>query len=73
LKQRPASTSASPYLDIHSVLVAKVDNKSISIPIALEQSEHKTVETLALIDSGAGGGLYSPPRILSRVWQTLAD
>ena len=55
MKQRPASTSASPYLDIHSVLVARVDNKSISIPVALEQSEHKTVETLALIDSGAGG------------------
>jgi len=47
--------SASPYLDIHSVLVAKVDNKSISIPIALEQSEQETVETSALIDSGAGG------------------
>jgi len=55
LKRRPASTSASPYLDIHSVLVAKVNNKSISIPIALEQSEQETVETLALIDSGAGG------------------
>ena len=55
MKWRPASTSASSYLDIHSVLVAKINNKSISIPIALEQSEQETIETLALIDSRAGG------------------
>ena len=49
------STPASPFLHIHSVSAAQIFNKnSLFIPVALE-SESKTVETLGLIDSGAGG------------------
>ena len=49
------STPASPVLHIHTVLAAQILNKnSLFIPVALE-SEGKTVETLGLIDSGAGG------------------
>ena len=49
------STPVSPFLHIHSVLAAQVLNKnSLFIPVGLE-SERKTVETLGLIDSGAGG------------------
>ena len=45
----------SPFLHIHSVHAAKIFNKnSLFIPVALE-SEGKIVETLGLIDSGAGG------------------
>ena len=45
----------SPFLHIHSVYAAKNFNKkSLFIPVALE-SEGKTIETLGLIDSGAGG------------------
>ena len=45
----------SPFLHIHSVSVAQIFNKnSLFIPVALE-SEGKTIETLGLIDSGAGG------------------
>jgi len=36
--------STLPYLAIYSVLVAKVDNKSVSILIALEQNEQKTLK-----------------------------
>ena len=46
---------ASPVLHIHTVLVAQTLNKnSLFIPVALE-SGRKTVKTLGLIDSGAGG------------------
>ena len=49
------STPVSLFLHIHSVLVAQVLNKnSLLIPVVLE-SERKTIETLGLIDSGAGG------------------
>ena len=47
--------SASPVLHIHTVTVAQILNKnSLFIPITLE-SEGKIIETLGLIDSGAGG------------------
>ena len=46
---------ASPILSIYSVQVATILNKnSLFIPIAFEKKD-KTIETLALIDSGAGG------------------
>ena len=52
-------TSVSPYLSIHSVLVARKINKTLFIPVQLSSSEpeeRKIVETtLAMIDSGAGG------------------
>ena len=45
----------SPILHIHTVTAATIFNKnSLFIPVALE-SEGKTIETLGLIDSGAGG------------------
>ena len=51
----PESMSASPILHIYSVTAAQIFNKnSLFIPVALE-SEGKIIETLGLIDSGAGG------------------
>jgi hypothetical protein len=48
--------STSPYLNVHSVTVATIKLKSLSIPISINKAErNETVETLALIDSGAGG------------------
>ena len=52
-------TSVSPYLSIHSVLVAQKINKMLHIPVELlgeQQSGEENVErTLALADTGAGG------------------
>ena len=49
----------SPVLDIYGVLLAKVENKSVRLPIKFypESGSHhlSKVETLALLDSGAGG------------------
>jgi hypothetical protein len=47
----------SPFVSILSVLVARVSNKSISIPITLRelQKNNETVDLEALLDSGAGG------------------
>ena len=51
-----ASTSISPILDIYSVNIAKIMSNSISVPILINCDESKeTVETLGLLDSGAGG------------------
>ena len=47
--------SNSPVLDIFSVTVATIQSNSISLPITIEIRENETVETLGLIDSGAGG------------------
>jgi hypothetical protein len=57
LKQRTASTSVSPSISIPSVLVARVSNKSICIPITLHENkkDREPVELKALLDSGAGG------------------
>ena len=49
---------ASPCLSIHSVLVAKIDNKSMSLPIDLaceNQNGRKIIGGTALLDCGAGG------------------
>ncbi|KDR74279.1 hypothetical protein GALMADRAFT_71012, partial [Galerina marginata CBS 339.88] len=43
---------------IHSVFMAKIENKSISLPMTISipnQNDSETVETSALLDSGAGG------------------
>ena len=50
-------TSVSPSICIPSVLVARVSNKTISVPISLRelQKDNKTVDLEALLDSGAGG------------------
>ena len=43
-----------PSIYISNVLVADVVNKSISLPTLLEHKE-RTIETNALLDTGAGG------------------
>ena len=50
---RTGSTLVSPSLSIHSVTTCITAN-TISLPIEIKKSEHESVETLALIDSGAG-------------------
>ena len=48
--------SPSPILNIYSVTLATIKSNSLSIPITIKQTENnETVETLRLIDSGAGG------------------
>ena len=47
--------SVSPSLHIHSV-TTHITANTISLPIEIKKkSEHESVKTLALIDSGAGG------------------
>ena len=55
MKWRAELTSTSPVLDIFSVTVATIKSNSLSIPISIEKEENKTIKTLRLIDSGAGG------------------
>ncbi len=47
----------SPSLCIPTVVIARVSNKTISVPISLRelQKDNKTVDFEALLDSGAGG------------------
>ena len=48
--------SVSPTIDIFSVKLATIESNSLSVPIAIENTEkNETIETLGLIDSGAGG------------------
>ena len=48
--------SISPYIDIHSVIVATIKSKSLSIPILINETEkNETVEILGLVDSRAEG------------------
>ena len=48
--------SISPVLDIYSVTIMKIMLNSMSVPILINCDESKeTVETLGLLDSGAGG------------------
>ena len=45
-------------MDIHSVLIGTIENKSISVPVSFSiepKKSNKIVEIKALIDSGAGG------------------
>ena len=43
-------------MDIFSVKLATIESNSLSIPISIKcTKDNQTVETLALIDSGAGG------------------
>ena len=56
LKWRNGSTTISPVLDIFSVTLATIKSNSLSILISIENAErNKNVETLGLINSGAGG------------------
>ena len=47
--------SVSPSLDIYSVSTAMINLNKLSIPIQIEDTEERSIETLGLIDSGAGG------------------
>ena len=48
--------SISPMLNIYLVVTARIVSKSIQIPILIKSdNERKSIETLGLIDSGAGG------------------
>ena len=48
--------SISPVLDIYSVNIVKIMLNSILVPILINHDESKkTIETLGLLDSGAGG------------------
>ena len=47
--------SISPILDVFSTTVATMKSNALSIPIIVNCEKNKTVETLALINSGAGG------------------
>src|ERR1700678_3061182 len=55
LKRRTESTSVSPCLEIHSVTLGLVERNTLFIPITIRDQSGKTVETPALVDSGAGG------------------
>ena len=55
LIRRAKSTLVSLYINIYSVITATIDSNKLSIPIRISETEKKTVETLGLIDSGAGG------------------
>ena len=46
--------SVSPSFDIYSVTTAIIYSNKLSIPIRISDTEVKNVETLGLIDSGAG-------------------
>ena len=49
-------TSASPRLDIYSVVTAQIVSKSMQIPILIKSDNKKeSIKTLGLIDSGAEG------------------
>ena len=53
---RAASMSTSPTLDIFSVNLATIESNSLSVPITFKCAEkNQTVETLGLVDCGAGG------------------
>src|SRR5882762_1180756 len=47
--------SVSPSLNIYSVTTAVINLNKLSIPIQMSDTEVKNIETLGLIDSGAGG------------------
>ena len=53
--RRSGSTSVSPLLDIYSVTTAMINSNKLSILIRIEGTEERNIETLWLIDSGAGG------------------
>ena len=46
--------TVSPSLDIHHV-TTKIYANTISLPVTIKRSEYQNIETLTLIDSGAGG------------------
>ena len=57
MNRRTESTSAPPSITIDHVQVAKIEKNTttLSIKISGESTDQKTVETKALLDTGAGG------------------
>ena len=55
LIRRSGLTSVSPSLDIYSVSTTVINLNKLSILIRIEDTKQRSVETLGLIDSGAGG------------------
>ena len=47
--------SVSPCLNIYNVTTATIHSNKLSIPIKMSDCMVENVETLGLIDSGAGG------------------
>ena len=50
-------TTVTPLISILNVIVAEIENKTMSIPVLLlsKQNGKKNVKTKALLDTGAGG------------------
>ena len=48
-------TLISPVLDMYHITAENMQSNSFSIPVQLRNNTNQNVETLALIDSGAGG------------------
>ena len=57
MNRRTESTSAPPSIAIDNVQIAKIEKNTmtLSIEISSENIDQKTVETKALLDTGAGG------------------
>ena len=47
--------SISPILDMYHITAENMQSNSFSIPMQLQNNTNQNIETLALIDSGAGG------------------
>ena len=49
--------AVTPSISILNVIIAEIENKSMSIPISIlsDQAKRKTVKTKALLDTVAGG------------------
>ena len=57
MKQRTASTSASPTLSIAQCSIAQVDNNAMNLPIKLLSEKQKEIEIIeeGFLDCSAGG------------------
>ena len=57
LKEEPVPTAATPSISTLNVIIAEIENKTMSILVLLssKQNRKKNVETKALLDTGAGG------------------
>jgi len=71
LNRRIASVSVSPSLSIAPIFVAGRESKSIQIPISLIGANHKTAETVALVNCGAFGCFVNTTLVAHLGWQTI--
>ena len=64
--------SVTPSVSILNVIIAKIKNKSKTIPVSLlcEQNGNKNVETKALLDTGAGGKFIDQKFVLQNNLRT---